>query len=30
LRDVVAYPNRSSMDNALRQFRAMRDGYRAS
>jgi hypothetical protein len=30
LRDVVAYPNRPSMDNALRQYRAMREGYRNS
>jgi hypothetical protein len=28
LRDVVAYPNRPSMQNALRAFRAMREGYR--
>jgi hypothetical protein len=27
LRDVVAYPNRPNMDNALRQYRAMREGY---
>jgi hypothetical protein len=28
LREVVTYPNRPSMDNALRQYRAMREGYR--
>lgn len=28
LREVVAYPNRPQMDNALRQFRAMREDYR--
>jgi D-glutamate cyclase len=30
LRSVVAYPNRPNMDNALRQYRAMREGYRKS
>ena len=28
LREVVAYPNRPHMDNALRQFRAKREDYR--
>lgn len=28
LRDVVAYPNRPSMDNALRRYRAVRENYR--